>query len=160
MPLLAALIFGIVAGLRVFTGEAVFFGFRGGWAGIGFPILAIGEYIADAMPGMMARTQLFPSFTLRVLSGAFMGFVAGRIIGAILGVIGAVIGTLYGYRARMAAITRFGPLPAAIVEDVIAIALAFAAVALQHRAQTPYSAADALPYCIRTGVQHLTCFVR
>jgi uncharacterized membrane protein len=65
---------------------------------------------------------------LRVFSGAFMGFVAGRIIGAILGVIGAVIGTLYGYRARMAAIARFGAIPAAIVEDVIAIGLGFAAI--------------------------------
>jgi uncharacterized membrane protein len=137
MTFLAALIFGIVAGLRVFTGEAVFFGLRGGLAGIGFPILAIGEYIADALPWMMARTQLFPSFTLRVLSGAFMGFLAGRIVGAILGVIGAVIGTLYGYRVRMAAIARIGAMPAAIIEDGIAIALAFAAVALQQRTQAP-----------------------
>jgi uncharacterized membrane protein len=52
-------------------------------------------------------------------------------------VIGAVIGTLYGYRARMAAIARFGAMPAAIVEDIVAIALAFAAVALQHRTQAP-----------------------
>lgn len=130
MVLLASLIFGIVSGLRVFTGEAVFFGIRGGVAGIVFPILAVGEYFADAMPWMFPRTQLFPSFTLRVLSGAFMGFVAGRILGAILGVIGAVIGTLYGYKGRMAAISRFGAIPAAIVEDIVAIALAFAAVEL------------------------------
>lgn len=130
MPFLASLLFGIVAGLRVFTGEAVFFGLRGGVAGIGFPILAILEYIADAMPWIPPRTQLFPSFTFRVLSGAFMGYIAGRIPGAILGVIGAVIGTLYGYRARIAAIQRIGAMPAAIVEDVVAIALAFAAVAL------------------------------
>jgi uncharacterized membrane protein len=137
MSLFAALLFGIVAGLRVFTGEAVFFAFRGGVAGIVFPIFAVGEYIADALPWMMARTQLFPSFTLRVFSGAFMGFVVGRIMGAVLGVIGAVIGTLYGYRARMAAIKSIGAIPAAIVEDVIAIAIAFAALSLQQSAYTP-----------------------
>lgn len=132
MNLLAAFLFGIVAGLRVFTGEAVFFGWRGGGlARIGFPVLAILEYISDAMPWMTARTQLFPSFTLRVLSGAFMGYVAGRIPGAILGVIGAVGGTLFGYRTRIAAIARIGAIPAAVVEDVIAIALAVAATALR-----------------------------
>jgi uncharacterized membrane protein len=132
MNLLAALLFGIVAGLRVFTGEAIFFGWRGGgFARIGFPVLAVVEYIADATPWIMPRTQLFPSFTLRVLSGAFMGYIAGRIPGAILGVIGAVAGTLLGYRARMAAIARIGAIPAAIVEDVIAIALAVAATVLR-----------------------------
>jgi uncharacterized membrane protein len=72
-----------------------------------------------------------------VFSGAFMGFVVGRIMGAVLGVIGAVIGTLYGYRARMAAIKSIGAIPAAIVEDVIAIAIAFAALSLQQSAYTP-----------------------
>jgi uncharacterized membrane protein len=138
MPMLAALLFGIVAGLRVFTGEAVFFGLRGGVAGIVFPVLAIGEYIADALPWIPPRTQLFPSFTLRVLSGAFMGYIPGRIPGAILGVIGAVAGTIFGYRARISAIARMGATPAAVMEDLIAILLAFGAVGLlQQAAHTP-----------------------
>jgi uncharacterized membrane protein len=125
---LAALLFGIVAGLRTFTGEAVYFGLRGGIAGIAFPVLAIVEYAGDVLPNVPARTTVFP-LTARILSGAFMGWIAARVPGAILGIIGAFAGAFGGYRVRIAAIARFGALPAAIGEDVTAIAIAFAAVA-------------------------------
>jgi uncharacterized membrane protein len=124
---LAALLFGIVAGLRTFTGEAVYFGLRGGVAGIVFPVLAIVEYAGDALPNVPARTTIFPLLA-RIVSGAFMGFLAARIPGAILGIAGAVAGAFGGYRLRMAAIAKIGPLPAAVGEDAVAIALAFAAV--------------------------------
>lgn len=130
MSLLAAFLFGIVAGLRVFTGEAVFFGLRGfGWPRIVFPIFALGEYVVDAMPGAPARTQV-SSVIFRIASGAFMGHAAAGVRGVILGVIGALIGTFGGYRARMSAIARVGAIPAAVIEDIVAIAIAFAAVAL------------------------------
>jgi uncharacterized membrane protein len=131
MGLLAAALFGIAAGLRVFTAEAVFFGLRAaGWPRIVFPIFALGEYVADATPWIPARTQIFPSLMLRLLSGAFMGHVAGGIPGLILGIAGALIGTYGGYRMRMTAIAKIGAYPAAIAEDIIAIVLAFAAVSL------------------------------
>lgn len=129
MNVLAGLLFGIVAGLRTFTGEAVYFGLRGGVVGIVFPLLAVGEYVSDALPQMGARTELLPAAG-RMVSAAFMGWIAARIPGAIVAVLGALIGTFGGYRARIAAIAKFGALPAAIGEDVVAIALAFAAVAL------------------------------
>lgn len=134
MTFLAALIFGVVAGLRTFTGEAVYFGLRGGIAGIAFPVLAVGEYIVDALPGVPPRTAIFPSVIVRVLSGAFMGFVVGRVPGIVLGVIGALAGTYGGYRLRMAAIVKIGALPAAVCEDIVAIAIAFGALALAGRA--------------------------
>ena len=133
MTYLAALIFGIVAGLRTFTGEAVYFGLRGGIAGIAFPILAVGEYVVDALPGVPPRTAIFPSIIVRLLSGAFMGFVVARVPGLVLGILGALAGTFGGYRLRIAAIARIGALPAAITEDLIAIAVAFGAASLAAR---------------------------
>ncbi len=132
MHALAALLFGIVAGMRTFTGEAVCFGLRGHLAGIIFAVLAVGEYIADALPWIPARTQVFPLLA-RIVSGAFMGWVAARIPGIVLGIIGALAGTFAGYRLRMRAIEAIGALPAALLEDVVAIALAFGAVALQAK---------------------------
>jgi uncharacterized membrane protein len=129
MSVLAGLLFGIVAGLRTFTGEAVYFGLRGGVAGTAFPVLAVAEYVADSLPSVPPRTEILPA-AARMVSAAFMGWIAARIPGAILAVAGALIGTFGGYRARMAAIVKLGALPAAIVEDVVAIALAFAGVAL------------------------------
>jgi uncharacterized membrane protein len=131
MGLLAAALFGIAAGLRVFTAEAVFFGLRGaGWPRIIFPMFALGEYVADASPWIPARTQIFPSLLLRLLSGAFMGHVAAGFGGLVLGAIGAIFGTFAGYQARITAIAKIGAYSAAIAEDVIAIALAFVAVRL------------------------------
>jgi uncharacterized membrane protein len=130
MSLPAAFLFGIVAGLRLFTAEAVFFGLRGhGWPRIIFPIVALGEYIADATPWIPARTQI-PSMILRILSGAFMGYLAARQAGAIAGGIGALIGTFGGYSLRIGAIARIGAIPAAVIEDLVAIGLAFAAITL------------------------------
>ena len=129
MNLLAAFLFGIVAGLRVFTAEAVYFGLRDGALRVVFPVLALGEYFADATPWIPARTTL-PSLTLRLVSGAYMGWIAARVPGVILGIAGALIGTFGGYRLRMRAITAFGRIPAAIVEDALAIGIALAAFAL------------------------------
>jgi uncharacterized membrane protein len=128
-----AVLFGIVAGLRTFTGEAVFFGFAGtGWARIVFPIAAVGEYAVDALPGMFARTQI-PSVLLRALSGAFMGHVSAGVPGIAAGVIFAVLATYQGYAIRMKLIEALGALPAAIAEDALAIALAAAGLFILPR---------------------------
>jgi uncharacterized membrane protein len=129
VAILAAFIFGIVAGLRTFTAEAVYFGLRGGIAGIVFPIFAIAEYIADALPQTPARTAIAP-LAARCVSGAFMGWITARTAGAIVGIAGALLGTFGGYRARMWAIAALGPVPSAIVEDIVAIMLAVGSVTL------------------------------
>jgi uncharacterized membrane protein len=127
---LFAFAMGIVAGLRTFTAPAAFFLTRGGVAGYILAVLALGEYVADALPKTPARTGL-PSIILRPLSGAITGWFIGSIggsttaiIGAVAGIAGALVGTYGGYAGRMAAIAKFGAIPAAILEDVIAIALA------------------------------------
>lgn len=131
MSLLAALLFGIVAGLRVFTAEAVYFGLRGGTLRIVFPILALWEYFADTTSWIPARTTL-PSLTLRLISGAYMGWLTAHIPGIVLGIAGALIGTFGGYRFRIRAIAAIRGIPAAIIEDALAIGIAFAAVALSR----------------------------
>ena len=132
--LILAFILGVVAGLRVFTGVGVWFLHSNGLWRILAPIAALGEYVADAMPWIPARTTIFPSVILRTISGGFAGWlVSGRMGGSVIaaiavGVVGAVIGTFGGYSVRIWLIDRIGAVPAAIVEDVIAIALAVGVV--------------------------------
>ena len=129
MIYLGVFILGIVSGLRTFTGLAVFFLSRGGVAGVVAALFAAGEYVADALPAIPPRTTLVP-LTLRSLGGLAIGWLfasahgAPGIAGALLGFAGAQVGTFGGYRLRMALIASIGAIPAAIVEDVVAIAIA------------------------------------
>ena len=129
ITLLLALGIGVVSGLRTFTGPAAVMLARGGIAGIVLAIAAVGEYIADAMPWIPSRTAP-PSIAIRALSGAIAGWlIAGdhggsAVAGAVAGIAGAVAGTYGGHAGRLALIERIGAIPAAIVEDVVAIALA------------------------------------
>jgi uncharacterized membrane protein len=92
-------------------------------------VLALGELITDQLPTTPSR-KVPAQFGARILngglSGAAIGFAADNwVIGGVLGVIGAVLGTLGGsaVRARLAA--TFGrDLPAALIEDAVAIAAA------------------------------------
>ena len=128
--LLLALGIGFVSGLRTMTSLAALALSRGlaVW-GIVLGLAALGEYVADASPKIPPRTAL-PSIVVRPLSGAVAGWFISSwhggspVAGAVVGVIGALIGTYGGHAARVAAIDKIGPLPAAIAEDVVAIALA------------------------------------
>jgi uncharacterized membrane protein len=126
---LLALGIGIVSGLRVFTPIAAIALVRGGVWGYVLALVAIGELIADMLPTIPSRTA-FPSILIRPLSGAFAGWTiatmhgSSPILGAILGIVGALAGTYGGHAARLAAIARIGAVPAAVVEDVVAIGLA------------------------------------
>jgi uncharacterized membrane protein len=100
-----------------------------------FSIFAAGELIADKLPVVPSRKQVFP-FAVRILSGAIAGGAVGASAGAptlgiALGVVGAILGTIGGFafRARLAtALNR--DLPAALLEDAVAILLALAAYRL------------------------------
>lgn len=107
--------------------------FATGWSAVLFPLLCLGELIADKMPWMRSRKEL-PSFIFRVLSGAFCGVALATptpypMIGMFAGALGAVAGTLGGhaFRARMAGMIG-KDFPAALLEDLLAIALAAAAI--------------------------------
>ena len=129
MNLLLAFGIGFVSGLRAFTSLAALMLSRGGIAGYVFALFAIGEYVADASPKIPSRTAL-PSIVIRPLSGALAGWYLMRFhggepwLGALAGIIGAFAGTYGGHAARLFAIARIGALPAAIAEDIVAIALA------------------------------------
>lgn len=147
--LIAAFVLGVVCGLRSMVGLAAAswaarrqqVPLEGTWlAFLGFrftpyitSLLAVGEIINDKLPKTPSRL-VPPQFAGRVVMGALTGSAIGLsqqhlIIGALSGIVGSVVGTLGGAKARAFAAKVFGrDLPAALLEDVIAIALAVAVV--------------------------------
>ena len=143
---LLAFLIGIVSGLRAFMGlAAISWAARLNWlhleetrlAFLGyaatpyiFSLLAIGELITDQLPKTPSRT-VPPQFGARILTGAFCGAAIGApvdmvVSGILAGIIGAVVGTLGGAKMRSLLANAFKKdQPAALLEDVIAIALAF-----------------------------------
>lgn len=141
-----ALLIGIVAGLRALTPLAVVswaahlarVPVQGTWlAFLGATItpyvatvLALLELITDKLPTTASR-KAPPGFVARIVSGALCGGALAAANGAIflglfLGAVGAVIGTFGGAALRARLARAFGKdLPAALLEDVIAIASAF-----------------------------------
>ncbi|MDF5710714.1 MAG: hypothetical protein PUP90_24355 [Nostoc sp. S4] len=129
MTLIYAFVLGLVAGLRAFTAPAALFLARGGIVGIILVFFAVAELIGDMLPQIPSRTSP-PALIARILSGGIVGWIiAGAnssfaLVGALIGVVGALIGAYGGRAVRIAAIERIGAIPSALVEDVVAIALA------------------------------------
>ena len=141
-----AFLIGIVAGLRAMTPvAAVAWAARLGWlklegtplAFLGYAatpwiatLAAVGELINDKLPKTPSR-KIPPAFIARILMGALCGAAIGATAGAlpgglIVGAIGAVVGTLGGAELRGRLARAAGKdLPIALLEDAIAIALAF-----------------------------------
>jgi uncharacterized membrane protein len=145
MLLLCALLLGVVAGLRSMLAPAMvswfarcgvlavastplaFMGYR--YTPIILTVFAIGELIVDKLPTTPSRKAPV-GLTARIVTGGLSGATIGAAghmlaIGLILGIIGAVAGTFGGsaLRAKLAAAFK-RDLPAALLEDVIAIAIA------------------------------------
>jgi uncharacterized membrane protein len=141
--LLSALLIGVIAGLRAMTPPAaVSWAARSGWLDLSdsrfaflgymwtpwiFTALAVAELINDQRPTTPSRTvpvQFGTRIVMGGLCGAALGASGGALVsGLVAGVAGSLIGTLGGkaMRGRMAA--AFGSdRPAALIEDVIAIA--------------------------------------
>ncbi|HEX6215999.1 MAG TPA: DUF4126 family protein, partial [Vicinamibacterales bacterium] len=149
MIYLLSLSIGIVAGLRAMTAPAAvswaaylgwlklddsilaFMGYT--WTPWVITVLAVAELVTDQLPSTPSRTVPV-QFGTRILSGALssaaLGIVGGSlVIGAVLGATSAVIGTLGGRAARAALARKFGnDRPAALLEDVVAIAAALLVV--------------------------------
>jgi uncharacterized membrane protein len=151
MIYLLLLILGVTAGLRAATPlAAVSIGAYLGWIDLSGTWAAfVGHPITAAILGIVAIVELIgdqrangPSrkvpmqFGARVVAGALAGMVLGIpsaawIAGLILGAIGAVIGTLGGYEVRRMLAKAFGrDLPAALIEDAVAVIAAFLVVYL------------------------------
>ena len=140
-----ALLIGVVAGLRAMTAPAAvawgaylgwlplsgtWAGFMGHWIAVAiFIVLALVELVGDQLPSTPSR-KVPVQFGTRLVSGAFAGAVIGTaggalIAGLVAGAIGAVIGTYGGAEVRAQLARTFGrDLPAALIEDAVAILLA------------------------------------
>ncbi|MGB3336229.1 MAG: DUF4126 family protein [Devosia sp.] len=144
-----AILIGVTAGLRAVTPiAAISWGAYLGWIDLsatplGFlgniiaviiiSLLAIAELVSDQLPNTPSR-KVPPQFGTRIVLGALAGALlmpASWIIGAILGAVGAVLGTLGGAEVRARLAKALGrDLPAALIEDVVAVVLAFLVVYL------------------------------
>jgi uncharacterized membrane protein len=139
---LAALLLGVIAGLRAVTPVAAV-----SWAAslgvlklTGTPLaflgaaitpwivtlIAAGELLNDKLPKTPSRKvpiQFGGRIVTGGLAGAAVGLSTGALIpGVVLGAVGAVIGTLGGAWARGKLAGAFGrDLPAALIEDVVAV---------------------------------------
>lgn len=148
--LVLSLLIGVVAGLRAMTAPAaVAWAAHLGWLSLaGTPLaflghvaapwvlsaLALVELVTDQLPGTPSR-KVPVQFGTRILMGGLCGAAlaapSGKlVIGAVCGAVGAVIGTLGGAAVRAKMARAFGrDLPAALIEDLVAIGGALAIVA-------------------------------
>lgn len=144
-----AVLIGVAAGLRAVTPiAAISWGAWLGWIDLGatpfgflgnlitviiLSLLAIAELVSDQLPNTPSR-KVPVQFGTRIVLGAAAGallMIDNWIIGAVLGAIGAVLGTLGGADIRARLARAFGrDLPAALIEDIVAVLLAFAVVYL------------------------------
>jgi uncharacterized membrane protein len=131
LPLVAALGIGFVAGLRTMTAPAAVALIR--HEGLLSPLLvaaALAEIAIDKWPKMPSRL-LSPFIFVRLASGAACGlFLVGGIAAAVLGVVGALAGAHAGawWRASMAKTGKIPDWPIALLEDAVAVALAYLVV--------------------------------
>ncbi len=142
MIYLLALLIGIVAGLRAMTAPAAvawgawlgwlplagtWAGFMGHWITVAiFTVLAVVELVTDQLPSTPSRkvpVQFGTRIIMGALTGAVIGTAAGVVIGGLAaGIIGAILGTLGGAEVRGRLAASFGKdLPAALIEDAVAI---------------------------------------
>lgn len=95
--------------------------------------LAAAELVTDQLPSTPSRkvpVQFGTRLVTGALSGAAIGVVGGSLVaGLVAGLVGAVIGTYGGAAVRAQLATRFGSdLPAAVIEDLVAVGLAILVV--------------------------------
>jgi uncharacterized membrane protein len=140
--LLAALLIGIIAGLRAMTAPAaVSWAAFLGWLPLGGTVLgflgasvtpwiltalALVELVTDQLPATPSRkvpVQFGARLVAGAVSGAAIGLPSGQLLpGLIAGVVGAGLGTIGGSAARAGLAGRFGQdRPAALIEDAVAI---------------------------------------
>lgn len=151
MIIFLAVLMGAVAGMRAMTAPAAvawaaslgwldisqtslaFMGYR--WTPWILTILALGELVTDLLPRTPSR-KVPIQFGARIIAGALSGAVIAAAggslaLGPFAGIVGAVIGTYGGAALRAKLAASFGrDLPAALIEDVLAIGSALLIVTI------------------------------
>lgn len=139
MVYIFAILIGVIAGLRTATPlAAISWAGYLGWIDFGgtqisfighivtaliLTVVAIAELVGDQLPATPSR-KVPMQFGIRIALGAIAGALlpGNWIIGLILGAIGAAIGTYIGADIRVRLAKAFGrDLPAALIEDVVAV---------------------------------------
>lgn len=150
LSLVAVFALGFVAGLRTLLAPAALLLVRGGTAGYVVAIASLAELGIDLHPKAQSRTRPI-ALAGRLISGGVTGWlfvsfapamllssdangtaflVLPRIVGSAVGVVGALAGAFGGKAVRLWLIARIGRVQAAVAEDVVAIAIAWIALAL------------------------------
>jgi uncharacterized membrane protein len=149
--LLSAFLLGTATGLRTFMGLTVlswaarlgYLHLDGTWlAFLGFAytpyilsLMEVAEIVNDKLPKTPSRL-IPPQFISRVVVGTFCGVALGLatghlVAGLLAGAMGSVAGTVGGAKARGFGARLLGrDLPAALIEDAVAIGLSVLAVSL------------------------------
>ena len=150
MLLFLACLIGVIAGLRAMTAPAAvswaaylewfdlsqtplaFLGYQ--WTPWIFSALAVVELITDQLPSTPSRkvpVQFGTRIVMGALTGGAIGAAGGSLVGGVIaGIIGAVVGTYGGAAVRGRLAAAFGKdLPAALIEDVVAVGGALLIVA-------------------------------
>jgi uncharacterized membrane protein len=131
-PLLRSLGVGAATGLRTMTGPAFAFAATSGrWTWL-LRAAALGEYIVDKLPATPPRTQplgLAARAVAAALAGASVAGKDERFPGATCGIASAIASAYAGVAYRnWCAARKLPPIAAALLEDGLAIALAWSSV--------------------------------
>ncbi|WP_174296696.1 DUF4126 domain-containing protein [Sphingomonas bacterium] len=145
--MLASFLMGLVGGQRAMTplatvyiaaargelpdenGRLPFLG--AGWAAAATALLAVGELVGDKQktaPDRIVPIGLAARFMTSALAGMALAPRRERWLGAAVGGATAVVASYPGWRARMAALRRYGQTPTGFVEDAAVVAGAAAIV--------------------------------
>lgn len=149
--LINAFLLGTASGLRALLGLTVvswaarlgYIHLEHTWlAFLGFAVtpyivsfMAVGELVNDKLPKTPSRL-IPPQFITRIVTGTLCGIALGiasghLIAGVFAAIAGSIVGTLGGAKARAFGAKLFGrDLPAALIEDLVAVGLAVSAIAL------------------------------
>jgi uncharacterized membrane protein len=120
---------GAATGLRTMTGPAFAFADRSGnWNWL-LRAAAAGEYVADKLPNTPPRTRPLGLTARAVAAGLAGASIAGkddRLLGATYAIAAAMLSAYLGVAYRQACANRkVPPIPAALAEDGLAMALAW-----------------------------------
>lgn len=136
---LLMLLLALATGLRTFTPLAAVLWRDQNWKSIVAALLALSELVVDKLPKTPGRTTPGPLLVRCVVGSAVAWFVGSPLgvnlaLAICFGVAGAIAGAYIGYawRTRLAPSIKLPSLVAALVEDAVAIGVAFWVVLGAH----------------------------